>query len=292
MAYVFLNRELIEESQAHLPPTDAGFLYGAGLFETMRCCQGKVFHLYDHLDRFFFSAGKLRMNVPLDRTEITAAVDSLLEANGLKDARLRMTLTAGSMSASQNQADPTLLISAAPFTPYPTEYYQKGVLVVLCPWRQNPADPLVGHKTTNYFARMLALQQAHQKRAAEAIWFTLEGYLAEGCISNIFLVKDNQLLTPPLETPVLAGVARQTVCRLAVSAGLDLQERPLVIDDLLGAQEVFLTNVVMQVLPVAGIEKHTVGDGQVGPLTRQLQDLFQEELREQCGPNEPSGRSA
>lgn len=102
-------------------------------------------------------------------------------------------------------------------------------------------------------------------------------------MSNVFLVRDDTILTPPLETPILAGVARQMVCRLAVGAGLALEERALVIDDLLGAQEVFLTNVVMQVLPVSGIEKHTVGEGQVGPMTRRLQGLYQERLEELCG---------
>lgn len=283
MTQVYLNNQLVEETEAHVHTNDAGFLYGAGLFETMRCHQGTVFFLKDHLDRFFFSAGKLGLTIPKDRQEISTALNEVLAANDLENARIRLTLSAGRLSADGQGIEPTLLITAVPFTPYPEAYYQKGVLAVLCPWRQNPADPLAGHKTTNYFARMLALQQAHQKRATEAIWFTLEGYLAEGCVSNVFLVTEGKILTPPLETPVLAGVARQTVCRLAVGAGMPLQERGLVIDDLLGAQEVFLTNVIMQVLPVSGIEQHTVGDGQVGPVTRQLQGLYQETLEDQCG---------
>jgi D-amino acid aminotransferase len=283
MAKVYLNTGLIDEEQATIRATDVGFLYGAGLFETMRCQSGTVFCLNDHLDRLWFSMARLGIDLEKDNASLRQAVYQVLEANQLTDARLRLTVSAGSFSAADQKTSPTLLITAAPLQTYPDAYYEKGVLVVLSSHRQNPADPLAGHKTTNYFARMLALQEAHQKKAAEALWFTTEGYLAEGCISNVFLVKDGALQTPPLETPVLAGVARKTVCALALEQKITLEDKPLTIDDLLGADEVFLTNVIMTVLPVAGIEQHTVNNAQVGPVTRQLQDAFRAEIERQCG---------
>jgi branched-chain amino acid aminotransferase len=279
---VFLNDKLVDINKACISVSDSGFLYGAGLFETMRSCNGVVFALKDHLDRLFFSANSLSIEIGHDRKSITDAIYEVLQANKLTDARLRSTLTGGPMSASDDDRKPTLLITATKLQPYPPEYYTKGVLAVLCPFRQNPNDPTCGHKTTSYFSRMVALKMAHLKRAAEAIWFTTDNRLAEGCVSNIFLVKDSTLYTPPLKTPVLAGIARKTVCRLALKNSIKFIEKNLLIDDLLGADESFLTNVIMQVMPVVSVEKHIVGDGKVGLITKEIMDKFNELIENQC----------
>ncbi len=280
---VFLNDKLLDIDKARISVTDSGFLYGAGLFETMRSYNGKVFALNDHLDRLFFSAGSLSINNPYDRKHLTDAIYKVLRANKLTDARLRLTLTNGPMSQSDEQRKPTLLITAAKLQPYPAEYYQKGVLVVLCPFRQNAGEPTCGHKTTSYFSRMIALNRAHQKRAAEALWFTTNNLLAEGCISNVFLVKNSVLHTPPIVTPVLAGIARKTVCQIALTNSIKLVEKDLSIDDVLAADEIFLTNVIMQIMPVTAVEKHTVGDGKAGTMTKRLQKNFDEFVESQCG---------
>jgi branched-chain amino acid aminotransferase len=283
MEKVFLNDKLIDIDKARISVTDSGFLYGAGLFETMRSHNGKVFALKDHLDRLFFSAHTLSINLAYDRKYITDAIYKVLRANKLTDARLRLTLTNGPMSQSDEQRKPTLLITAAKLQPYPAEYYKKGVLVILCPFRQNAGEPTCGHKTTSYFSRMIALNRAHQKRAAEALWFTTNNLLAEGCISNVFLVKDSVLHTPPIVTPVLAGVARKTVCQITLTNSIKLVEKDLSIDDVLAADEIFLTNVIMQIMPVTVVEKHTVGDGKAGTMTKRLQKNFDEFVESQCG---------
>ncbi len=283
MEKVFLNDKLVDINKASISVTDSGFLYGAGLFETMRSHNGVVFALKDHLDRLFVSADVLSINNPYERKYITEAVNKVLRVNKLNDARLRLTLTNGPMTESEEQRKSTLLITATKLRSYPPEYYKKGVMVVLCPFKQNPIDPTSGRKTTSYFSRMIALNLAHQKRAAEAIWFTLDNRLAEGCISNVFLAKDSVLYTPPINTPVLPGVARKTVCRLARKDSIKLTEKDLTIDDLLGADEVFLTNVIMQVMPIMKIEKHTIGDGRVGPITKKLHKSFEELVNKECG---------
>jgi len=279
---VFLNDRLVDIDKACISVTDSGLLYGAGLFETMRSHNGVVFALTDHLDRLFFSARALSINNPYEKRYITDAIYKLLQANKLDDARLRLTLTNGPMSESNEQRRATLLITATKFQAYPSEYYKNGVTVVLCPFRQNPSEPIYGHKTINFYPRMLALNQAHQKRAAEALWFTIDNRLAEGCISNVFLVKDSLLYTPPIRTPVLAGVARKTVCQIALRDSIEFVEKDLYINDLLQADEVFLTNVIMQIMPITKVEKHTVGDGKVGPVTKKLQNSFDEFLKCQC----------
>lgn len=282
MEKVFLNDNLVDLDKACISVADGGFLYGAGLFETMRCSNGVVFCLDDHLDRLFSSAEKLLIVHHYEKKYIAEVIYKLLDANGLSDARLRLTLTAGSMTESQKSPRATLLIAATQFQPYPPEYYQKGILITLSPFRQNVTDPTCGHKTTSYFFRMLALKLAHQKMAAEALWFTTSNLLAEGSISNVFLVKDSALYTPPLSTPVLPGIARKTICKLAADNSVQLVETELSIDDLLCAQEVFLTNVIMKIMPITSIEKHTVGDGKVGPLTKKLQGLFDSFVEENC----------
>jgi branched-chain amino acid aminotransferase len=273
---VFLNDKLVDADKACISAADSGFLYGAGLFETMRSHKGVVFCLKDHIDRLFFSARSLSIEHNYDRKYITDAIYKLLEANNLSDARLRLTLTAGPMVEQDEKRRATLLITATKFQPYPAEYYKNGVLVVLCPFRQNPAEPIYGHKTTNYYSRMIALNLARQKRAAESLWSTVDSRLAEGCISNVFLVKESALYTPPLKTPVLAGVARKTVCEIAVKNSIKLAEKDLYISDVLEADEVFLTNVIMQVMPVTRVEQHTVGSGKVGPVAKKLIKHFEE----------------
>jgi branched-chain amino acid aminotransferase len=282
---VFLNDKLVDIDNACISVTDSGFLYGAGLFETMRSHNGIVFSLKDHLDRLFFSAGALSINNTYSREYITEAIYKVLKANKLTDARLRMTLTGGPISEPEEKRKSTLLIAATKLQPYPAEYYKNGVLVVLSPFRQNTAEPIYGHKTTSYFSRMLALKSAHQKRAAEALWFTVDNRLAEGCISNVFLVKDSKLYTPPIETPVLAGVARKTIFQVALKNSIEFIEKNLYISDLLDADEVFLTNVIMQIMPVNSVEKHIVGNGKLGPLTKKLQKEFDEFIKTDCRKN-------
>lgn len=281
-AKVFLNDGLVDIDDAHISVSDSGFLYGAGLFETMRSRNGVVFRLHDHLDRLLASAATLSIVHSYTKEQMAEAVGEVLRANAPADARLRLTLTNGPLTESAEEHRPTLLITATTLQAYPTEYYQTGIMVVLCPFRQGTMDPVYGHKTTCYYPRLLALNAARRKGAAEALWFTTDNRLAEGCVSNVFLVKDSILYTPPVETPVLPGIVRKTVCEIARQASMDLVEKDLFIADVLDADEVFLTNVIMEVLPVTGVERHVVGDGRVGPIATDLRKRFLQSIEEHC----------
>jgi len=272
MAKDFLNDKILDAEDASIPVGDSGLLYGMGLFETMRAASGKVFRLNDHIERLFSSAEKLGIKHNLTKETIEKAIDELLTANSLSNSRLRLTLTAGPMSDEASAA--TLLITATDFTPYPPEYYENGVRVILCDFRQTGADPLCGHKTTNYFARLMALKKAHEKQAAESLWFTTDNRLAEGCVSNVFIVKDSILLTPPLTTPVLNGIARRTVCEIAIENRIELKEQDLTVEDLLAADEIFITNVIMLAMPVTSVESHKIADQKPGQITKQILDSF------------------
>lgn len=269
MEKVFLNGEIIDSADAKVSVKDSGLLYGAGLFETMRCTGGKVFAIDDHLERLFNSADKLAINNPFDKPYMTDAIYKTLTANDLSNARLRLTLTNGSVGES-DEAEPTLLITATDFQPYPAQYYQKGVTVVLTDYRQNPTDPTCGHKTTNFFARLITLNDARKKHAAEALWFTTDNRLAEGCISNVFLVKNGVVYTPKLDTPVLPGVTRKTICQITNRESIELVEKDLEISDVLAADEIFVANVIILILPVVRVEAHAVANERPGPITKKL----------------------
>ncbi|MHC4855181.1 MAG: aminotransferase class IV, partial [Planctomycetota bacterium] len=200
MEKVFLNGEIIKAAAADVAITDSSYLYGIGLFETMRAADGSVFRLTDHLARLNSSAETLAIANSYSDEQIIQAVDEVLTANKLSDARLRLQISNGAVK-SDGTTTTNLLVTASEFTPYPAEYYEKGVRVALTDFRQNPADPFCGHKTTCYGPRLTALKNAHEKLATEALWFTTENFLAEGSISNVFLVKDGALYTPPVQTP-------------------------------------------------------------------------------------------
>lgn len=281
--FVFFNDRLVDVEDARVSIYDAGLLHGVGLFETMRSYNGVVFRLEDHLERLYGSAKALGIQVTQKQDEIAGWVEVLLEANGLLEARLRLTLTRGNIKdVDPDNPPPSLMfITAGPMVGYPEGYYKKGMTVVVSDYKQNPADPVAGHKTTNYFSRLLALQEAQQKQAGEALWFTPSNYLAEGCISNVFLVKDDKLLTPPLDTPVLGGIARKVVLELVQENEIEFEERQLDIKDLLGAKEVFLTNSIMELMPVCRIERHAVGEDKPGAIYKKLHELYREMVREE-----------
>jgi branched-chain amino acid aminotransferase len=278
MEQVFFIDKIVGADTAAVPITDSSFLYGLGLFETMRAVNGVVFRLKDHLDRLLNSAAVLSIPSGLTPEFIEDAAKQVLKANHLKDARLRLTLSSGPLAQTDTPKG-TLMITATEFTPYPKEYYDRGARVILANFRQNPKDPTSGHKTTCYASRLIALKQAHEKLATEALWFTTENNLAEGCVSNVFLVKDNVLYTPRADTPVLPGIARKTVLELAKKLNIKAVEQDLTIHDVLSAQEVFLTNVIMTVLPVTSVESHSVGDGKVGAMTKKLTEAYEEKLK-------------
>lgn len=283
-AVVYLNGEFVPEAQAQVSVFDGGWLHGAGLFETMRAENGRVFRLESHIERLRQSAAKLLR--PLEREHLPSRVDvlDLLERNALKQARVRLTVTAGNMLvASEGEPALTVCLSAAPLAAPPAAVYQQGVAVALCDHRLSPSDPLAGHKSTSYLLRLLGLRAARQANCLEALWFTTRNHLAEGCLSNVFVVRDGVLRTPALDTPVLPGVARAAILPLAEGCGIRVEEGVLSVDDLLDADEVFLTNVIMQVVPVVRVERKDIATGSVGRVTQTIMESFRELVHRECG---------
>ena len=281
---VYLNGECIPAERAVVSVYNGGWLHGAGLFETMRAENGCVFRLDAHLDRLCASAERLVMPVERSALPDDAALRNLLERNGLSEARVRLTVSAGNMLATDDPQEMPLTVCAtvAPLAAYPQKLYDTGIAVLISKYRQSSADPLAGHKTTNYLPRLIALRDAQKAACLEALWFTPENLLAEGSISNVFIVTDGKVATPPIDTPVLPGIARALVLQMCTDEGTKAEERPININDLLDADEAFLTNSIMQVMPICRVERRDIGEGEPGPVTRKLFKGYRERVVREC----------
>lgn len=280
---VNLNGRMVDARQARVNVDDTGFTHAVGLFETMAATGGKVFRLDAHLHRLHESARQLGLARNLDVEKLRRAVENTLARNDLAEARLRLTVTAGRVSlltpAPQTPPAPTILVTAAEPTVYDQEYFTKGISVLIAGPAANPFDPLAGHKALAYWSRLRTLRQAAAAGAGEAVWLNVSNHLASGAVSNLFLVKDQVLLTPiargeevpaALPAPVLPGIIRAAILEIAGSLNIPQHKRMLTVNDLLEADEVFLTNSSWLVLPVTRVEKKAIGDGSVGPVTRSL----------------------
>lgn len=282
---VYLNGSFVPQTEAVVSAFDGGYLHGAGLFETMRAENGRVFRLVSHLQRLQTSTTQLLR--PLKRSELPSERDfcELLERNRLPAARVRLTVSAGSMIERPHDDGQCLTVcaTATRLEPPPARLYEMGVSVAVCKFKQSRTDPIAGHKTTAYLPRLLALRQASHAGCTEALWFTEKNELAEGSISNVFVVSDGVLKTPPLSTPVLPGIARGVLLAIAQDSGIEAREVAVTIDELLDADEVLLTNAIMQVLPVIRVETRDIGNGRVGPVAKRMLDEYQSLVRMECG---------
>ncbi len=268
---VTINGRLIPAETATVSVYDSGFMLGVGLFETFRSYDGRPFRTRRHLQRLIRSAQTLGWSVLPDLQALEHDVEQVIRACGPGDARVRLTVTTGSLHASPEQPPQlTVVASAAPAERYPPELYARGVTLALSKYRQNPTDPTTGHKTTSYFARLASLREAHATGAFEALWLTLDELVAEAAMSSVFAVLDEVLVTPPLDTPVLPGITRAAVLELAGELEIPTREQTLTLTELLGADEVFLTSSMAEIVPVVRIERQPIANEQVGELTRRL----------------------
>ncbi len=295
MAFVWINGQFVPEDEASISLRDTGLLHAAGLFTTFRAHNGKIFRLKDHLARLRRSCEALFIPLIYKDDVLTAAASEILSRNNLTDARMRLTVTRGSSQQDPLHGlrlSPTTFLTATSFETYPDEYYEKGMtVIVLDDQKLNPYDIQAGHKTLNYFSRLSALRDATGRGAGEALWFDVHNYLQSGSISNIFIVKDGTLLTPPtradLLDPVIAekipyaksatllGITRQVVFELAAGEKMPVERAAITINQLLDADEAFLTNSIMGIMPISRIERSPIGQDKPGPITRRLSELYE-----------------
>ena len=268
--WVYLDGSYVPAAEARLAAADVGLLYGRGLFETFRARHGNVYRLEHHLERLRGGARLLGIAVPPTLTDVPGIVRELTQRCGIEDARVRLTLTAG-----PDGGQPSLLIQVRPATDYPESLYQRGISAVVASVRRNETSPLARIKSLNCLDNILTREEARRAGADQALFLNTRGRLAEGSTSNFFLIRDSELLTPPVEDGALPGVTRGAVLELARDAGIAIRETSLTLDDLRRADEAFLTNAVGGVLPLVSVDGADIGVGRPGPLTARIRGLYE-----------------
>ena len=279
---VYLDGHFVPKAQAVVSVFDHGFLYGDGIYETMRAYDGKLFLLKKHLQRLKRSAAGIALKLPLPLDHIGETLNESLRVNKLQDAYVRLHISRGPGEIGLDPAlciAPTMVIVAKPFHDYPAAYYENGVSVAIVKTRRNhPLALSPSIKGTNFLNNILAKIEAIKAGAFEGIMLNVSGYIAEGTISNIFIVKKGVLYTPHKDTGILEGVTRDLVIRLAKKKNIPVREALLRPKSLQLADEVFITNSTVEVLPVTVVDKKSVGKGKPGPVTAVLLQAYKKEV--------------
>ena len=271
---IYIDGKYYGEKNARISVFDHGLLYGDGVFEGIRAYNGRVFKLKEHIDRLFYSAKGILLTIPLAHAEIMRAVVNTCRLNKLRDGYIRLVVTrgVGGLGLNPNRCKlPSVIIIADRIQLYPVELYERGMDIITVPTTRNlhsALNPAI--KSLNYLNNILAKIEANNGGCEEAIMLNSQGFVAECTGDNIFAVKGKQLVTPPLSAGALYGITRSTVMDLARETGLEVSEPNLTRYDLFNADEVFLTGTGAEVVPVVKIDGRVIGEGQPGPVTRDL----------------------
>jgi branched-chain amino acid aminotransferase len=281
--WIYLNDRFVREEKALVSVFDHGFLYGDGVFETLRAYDGAVFSLREHLERLNSSAraiGLLLPPLPFDDL-----LRKAMRKNRLRDAILRITLSRGPGPLSPSPRgcrSPTLVIFARPFHPPPRRWYARGFSAILARTRRNTAEALDPRiKSANYLNLIMARREAEKRGAQEAILLNAGGELAEGSTSNLFFVKAGTVYTPSRKAGILEGITRKVVLTLAREDRIPLIEGRFRPAALRSADEAFLTNTSWEIAPLTRLDRAAIGTGRPGEITRRLIRLFQVKVREE-----------
>ncbi|MFH1625709.1 MAG: aminotransferase class IV, partial [Pseudomonadota bacterium] len=217
-----------------------------------------------------------------DRDGLKSAMNRLIELNSLSDANIRLTVSRGIHTGTltfDGKYDPTIVIVTKELVPYPQDYYTQGAKVIISGIRQNSFSPLSCHKSLNYFNNILAKEEARLKGAFEAILLNSEGEVAEGATSNIFIITSGQVLTPPVSSHILPGITRETVLGILPKLKLKAHKRRIAREELFASDEIFLTNSIMEVMPVVEVDGERIGDGKPGSTCKKVAEAYRELAR-------------
>ena len=271
---IYIDGKYCDEKNARISVFDHGLLYGDGIFEGIRAYNGRVFRLKEHIERLFCSAKAILLTVPLSAAELTEAIVESCRRNRIRDGYIRLVVTrgVGGLGLNPNRCRaPSVIIIADRIQLYPPEYYARGLDLITVPTVRNlhsALNPAI--KSLNYLNNILAKIEANNAGCEEAIMLNSEGFVAECTGDNIFIVKGQELFTPPLSAGALYGITRGVVIDLAKEASLAVSEPNLTRYDLFNADECFLTGTGAEVIPVVKIDGRTIGTGKPGPITRGL----------------------
>jgi len=279
---IFLNDRFVDRKEALISVFDHGFLYGDGVYETLRTYGGRFFMLQPHLARLQRSARLIGLTIPIPESQWPALLRESLDRNGLPDAHFRITISRGEGDLGLDPAlcpRPTVVIMAKPVVRYPDRLFQEGVALALVTVRRNlPAALSPQIKSLNFLNNILAKREAAEAGAFDALMLNADGWVTECTTSNVFMVRQGRLCTPSVDCGILEGITREVVMTLAREQGLTVEEGRYPASALDEAEEAFLTNTSMEIMPVRAINGRAVGAGRPGPVTLRLRGVFRSSL--------------
>ncbi|MCB9838665.1 MAG: branched-chain-amino-acid transaminase [Phycisphaeraceae bacterium] len=280
---IWIDGAMLPRSQAKISVFDHGLLYGDGCFEGIRAYGGRIFKCRSHIDRLYRSADKIRLEIPYSKDEIDRVMRECLKANDIKDGYIRLVVTRGVGTLGLHPfrcPRPGVICIADSISLYPPEMYETGMPIIVAKRPRIPVDCLDPRiKSLNYLNNILAKIEAIDAGVLEALMLNKQGEVCECTGDNVFAVKNGAIATPDSESGLLEGITRRFVIDLCKKLGLPIEERILRLEDVTGADEVFLTGTAAEIIAVKSIDGNPVGDGKgEGPITRRLREGFREVL--------------
>jgi branched-chain amino acid aminotransferase len=277
--YIYLNGKIVPAKEAVVSVFDHGFLYGDGIYETIRVYDRVIFMLEEHLGRLYRSASMLGLTLPFEIDSLKISIYETLIANALRNAYIRLTVSRGHGPIGLDPdlcPEPTTVIIAQELKEYPRAFYEKGINLIITETRRNIKEAINPKiKSLNFLNNILAKLEAKKRDAYEAIMLNAYGKLAEGSISNVFFYKDGVLCTPSLECGILDGITRGLVIELATREDLKIKEGEFTKEDIYSAAEVFITNTTLEVMPVSKVDDQVYA---VGNITKLLHKAYRKEV--------------
>jgi len=271
---IFIDGRYYAEGNAKISVFDHGLLYGDGIFEGIRAYNGRVFKLKEHIDRLFYSAKSILLPIPMRHPDLMTAVVEVCRRNKLRDGYIRLVVTRGigTLGLNPNRCkNPSVIIIADKIQLYPPELYRKGMEIITVPTVRNlhsALNPAI--KSLNYLNNIMAKIEANNSGCEEALLLNAEGFISECTGDNVFIVKEDHLMTPPLSAGALYGITRRVVMEIGQESGLKVSEPNLTRYDVFNADECFLTGTGAELVPVVKVDGRVIGTGKPGPVTERL----------------------
>lgn len=280
---VSVNGKIMEEGEAFVSVLDRGYLFGEGLFETFRSYDGALPFIDRHLKRMEWGATFIGLPFP-HPNDLKTAVGELLKANGLPNGRVKIILSGKNAAGFRplvptDALDITVVIGCEKFAPRPDEEYENGVALSVIRSVKNTPPPLSNLKSLSSLEKMIARREFLEKDAFDGILLSAEGHVTETTSSNIFWIADEKLFTSPTSLGLLPGVTREIVIEIARDNGIEFDERVIDEEGIKKASEIFLTGSTLEVMPVTRVDNQVIGSGRPGKVTRQLQQLYTQRLK-------------
>jgi branched-chain amino acid aminotransferase len=282
---IYIDGKFYPKSQAKISVYDHGLLYGDGVFEGIRAYDNVVFKLKEHIERLYKSAHSIMLQIPITQEKMTKALLDTLRKNRLKDSYIRLVVTRG---IGDLGLDPrkcpkgTVIIIAQPMIAlHSQDKKEKGITAMVTWVKRDPVDATSHEvKSLNYLNSILAKIESNAAGVDEAICLDKTGFVCEGVAENVFIVKDDEVITPPTSTGALPGITRSAVMKLAKKLGHVVVERNMTPTELFTADEVFLTGTAAEITPVREVNRRVIGDGKLGPITKKLLVEFNKMVRD------------